>query len=61
MSAIKFEKIKTNRRPNEKTDHKAIKLNNILTDLNLHQTVKKPSRVTSTSKTLIDHIYMFQI
>ena len=52
------EKASNNCRPNEKTDHKAVKLNNILTDLNLHQIVKKPSRVTSTSKTLIDHIYV---
>ena len=54
------EKTSNNCRPNEKTDHKAVKLNHILTDLNLHQIVKKPSRVTSTSKTLIDHIYVFK-
>ena len=41
-----------------KTDHKAVKLNDILTDLNLHQIVDKPSRDTGTSKTLIDHIYV---
>ena len=42
----------------DKTDHKAVKQNNILNDLNRHQIVHKPSRVTSTSKTLIDHIYV---
>ena len=44
--------------PNEKTDHKAVKLNNILADLNLHQTVKKAIQGYQYVYTPIDHIYV---